>query len=115
MVAPGTELTYRALTQRANGLAERLCALGAGPESRLALLADRPAESIVGMLAILAAGAAYVPLDPTYPDDRLGYVLDDAAVLALIAPSALADRAAACASLRPALAGSCLLYTSRCV
>ena len=77
-------------------------------------------------LAILAAGAAYVPLDPTYPDDRLGYVLDDAAVLALVAPSTLADRAAACAPLRPALARrildigqaptpDCPLYTSRCV
>ena len=108
VIEPDAELTYRELTRRANGLAEQLRGLGAGPESRIALLADRSAESIVGMLAILAAGAAYVPLDPTYPDDRLGYVLDDAAVLALVAPSALADRAAACATLRPALAGRIL-------
>ncbi|MGN6151348.1 MAG: non-ribosomal peptide synthetase, partial [Lysobacteraceae bacterium] len=108
VVEPGAELTYLELTQRANGLAERLRALGAGPESRVALLADRTAESIVGVLGILAAGAAYVPLDPAYPDDRLGYVLDDADVLALVAPSALAARAARCASLRPALAGHLL-------
>jgi amino acid adenylation domain-containing protein/thioester reductase-like protein len=108
VVEPGAELTYRTLTQRANGLAEQLRALGAGPESRVAILTDRSAESIVGLLAILAAGAAYVPLDPGYPDDRLGYVLDDAAVLALVAPSKLANRATACASLRPALAGRIL-------
>ncbi len=108
VIEPDAELTYRELTRRANGLAEQLRGLGAGPESRIALLADRSAESIVGMLAILAAGAAYVPLDPTYPDDRLGYVLDDAAVLALVAPSTLAERATACASLRPALAGRIL-------
>lgn len=108
VIEPDAELTYRELTRRANGLAEQLRGLGAGPESRIALLADRSAESIVGMLAILAAGAAYVPLDPTYPDDRLGYVLDDAAVLALVAPSTLAERAAACATLRPALAGRIL-------
>ena len=108
VVEPGAELTYRTLTQRANGLAEQLRALGAGPESRVAILADRSADSIVGVLGILAAGAAYVPLDPAYPDDRLGYVLDDAEVLALVAPSALAARAAACASLRPALAGRIL-------
>ena len=108
VIEPGAELSYRALTLRANGLAERLRALGAGPESRVALLADRSAESIVGLLAILAAGAAYVPLDPGYPDDRLGYMLDDAAVLALVAPSALSGRATACAALRPALTGRIL-------
>lgn len=108
VIGPDAELTYRGLTQRANGLAEQLRGLGAGPESRIAILVDRSAESIIGVLAILAAGAAYVPLDPAYPDDRLGYVLDDAGVLALIAPSALADRAAACASLRPELAGRIL-------
>ena len=109
VVEPGTELTYRQLTQRANGLARQLRRLGAGPECRVAILADRSAESIVGVLGILATGAAYVPLDPTYPDDRLAYVLNDAAVLALIAPTALAERAAACVTLRPELSGNVLV------
>ena len=109
VVEPGTELTYRQLTQRANGLARQLRQLGAGPECRVAILADRSAESIVGVLGILAAGAAYVPLDPTYPDDRLAYVLNDAAVLALIAPTALAERAATGVTLRPELSGHVLV------
>ena len=93
IVEPRRELTYRQLVQCANGVAQQLVKLGAGPETRIAFLADRSAESLVGMLGILAAGAAYVPLDPLHPADRLAFVLNSASVLALLTPAALRERA----------------------
>jgi myxalamid-type nonribosomal peptide synthetase MxaA len=103
IAAPGVALSYRDLVLAANGVAARLIALGAQPETRVALLADRSADALVGLLGILAAGAAYVPLDPSYPDERLAFVLDDAAALALVAPPALAARAAQVAGGRTVL------------
>src|ERR1700722_17874749 len=93
IVEPGREVTYRELVEEANGLAHRLIRDGVGPESRVALLADRSAESIIGMLGILAAGGAYVPLDPASPPDRLAFVLDNASAAALVTPTALAHQA----------------------
>lgn len=103
IAAPGVALTYRQLVGAANGVAARLLTMGARPETRVALLADRSADALVGLLGILAAGAAYVPLDPSYPDERLGFVLADADVLALVAPPALADRASTVAGARAVL------------
>ncbi|ATE73892.1 non-ribosomal peptide synthetase [Lysobacter capsici] len=86
LIEPGRELTYRELLQRANGLGLALQALGVGAESRVGVLTDRSIEALVAVLGVLAAGAAYLPLDPAHPDERLHFLLDDTAALALVAP-----------------------------
>src|SRR5215472_16639617 len=63
----GRHLTYRELNRRANHLAERLRALGVGPETRVGLCVERSLELVVGVLGAMKAGGAYVPLDPAYP------------------------------------------------
>lgn len=71
---------YRRLNERANVLAGRLIELGARPEARVGVVADRGVDPVVGLLAVLKSGAAYVPLDPTYPADRLDFILTDAGI-----------------------------------
>jgi amino acid adenylation domain-containing protein len=71
-------LTYAELDVAANRLAHRLIALGAGPERLVGLRAQRSADLVVGVLAILKAGSGYLPLDPTHPMDRAQFVLEDA-------------------------------------
>ncbi|WP_431898637.1 non-ribosomal peptide synthetase/MFS transporter [Nonomuraea sp. bgisy101] len=73
----GRSLTYRELDERANQVAGLLTDLGAGP--LVAICAERSLELVVGLLGILKSGAAYVPLDPEYPEDRLAFMLADAA------------------------------------
>ncbi|MBC6447459.1 non-ribosomal peptide synthetase [Actinokineospora xionganensis] len=73
-----TRLSYRELDQRANRLAHLLVARGAGPERFVALAVPRSAELVVAVLAVLKSGAAYVPLDPDYPPERLAYMVADA-------------------------------------
>jgi amino acid adenylation domain-containing protein len=77
-------LTYRELNRRANQLAHRLRALGVGPEARVGICVRRSPEMIVGLLGILKAGGIYVPLDPSYPAERLSFILQDAQVLVLL-------------------------------
>ncbi|MCU6499293.1 amino acid adenylation domain-containing protein [Rugamonas sp. A1-17] len=79
LVYEDKSLSYLDLNKRANRLAHYLRQCGVGPESRIALCADRSLEMIVGLLAILKAGGAYVPIDPTYPADRLAFMLEDSA------------------------------------
>lgn len=98
LVEPGRELSYSQLLQRACGVAQRLHELGVRPESRVAVLTDRSIESIIAVLGVLAAGGAYVPLDPAHPDDRLNFLLTDAAVEVLVTPSAWLARAGALGS-----------------
>ncbi|WP_405813392.1 amino acid adenylation domain-containing protein [Streptomyces sp. NBC_01390] len=74
----GTRLTYRELDARAEQLADRLTAFGAGPEHVVGIALPRTAELVVAVLAVLKSGAAYLPLDPAYPADRLAYIVDDA-------------------------------------
>src|SRR5262249_12965125 len=74
IVAGETTLTCAALEARANQVAHALRAAGIGTDDRVGLCVDRSAELIVGVLGILKAGAAYVPLDPSYPAERLTYV-----------------------------------------
>ncbi|WP_372584385.1 AMP-binding protein, partial [Pectobacterium brasiliense] len=81
-------LTYRELNRRANQLAHHLLSLGVKPDDRVALCVERSLEMMVGLLGILKAGAAYVPMDPAYPAERLAYMLDDAAPVALLTQSA---------------------------
>ncbi|QKY12014.1 non-ribosomal peptide synthetase [Janthinobacterium lividum] len=91
----GTRLSYGALNARANQLAHALLALGIVPDDRVAICAGRGIDMIVAMLGVLKAGAAYVPLDPAYPDQRLAYMLGDCAPAALLVDAALAPRLAA--------------------
>nr|WP_245652987.1 non-ribosomal peptide synthetase [Herbidospora sakaeratensis] len=70
-------LTYRELDLRANHLAHRLCSLGIRPGDRVAVCLEQSAGLAVALLGVLKAGAAYVPLDPEQPDDRLAYLIGD--------------------------------------
>ncbi|ONI84921.1 hypothetical protein ALI22I_31135 [Saccharothrix sp. ALI-22-I] len=73
----GTSLTYRELDERANRLAHHLIAAGARPETLVALEFPRSADLVVAVLGVLKAGAAYLPLDVSYPADRVSYMVDD--------------------------------------
>lgn len=84
-------LTYRELDALSNQLAHLLRALGVGPEKLVALLLGRSASLIVSALGILKAGGAYLPLDPTYPPDRLDAVLRESGSEFLVSRKALAD------------------------
>ncbi|WP_187650806.1 non-ribosomal peptide synthetase, partial [Xenorhabdus indica] len=85
-------LSYAELNQRANQLAHHLLALGVKPDDRVAICVERSPEMVVGLLATLKAGAAYVPLDPTYPLERLAYMLDDATPVVLLTQTSLIER-----------------------
>ncbi|MFJ8626000.1 amino acid adenylation domain-containing protein [Kitasatospora sp. NPDC093550] len=79
-LALGAErLSYAELNARSNRLARLLVERGAGPERFVAIALERSVELIVAQLAVLKAGAAFLPLDPRYPADRIGYMLTDAA------------------------------------
>ncbi|HZU46662.1 MAG TPA: amino acid adenylation domain-containing protein, partial [Mycobacterium sp.] len=86
--------TYRELEEAANRLAHLLAGHGVGPGDCVALLMARSAEAIVAILAVLKAGAAYLPIDPALPDARMQFMLADAAPIAAITTTALADRLA---------------------
>ncbi|MER7548310.1 amino acid adenylation domain-containing protein, partial [Spirillospora sp. NPDC127506] len=78
LVCGDARLTYAELNERANRLAHELIARGIGPEDRVALVLPRTPRIVVAILGVLKAGAAYVPIDPEYPADRIAYMLDDA-------------------------------------
>ncbi|HVT17366.1 MAG TPA: amino acid adenylation domain-containing protein [Thermoanaerobaculia bacterium] len=80
VVCAGRTLTYRELNRRANQLARHLRAGGIAAEAVVAIYMDRSPELIVALLAVLKAGAAYLPLDPATPRERLAFLCDDAAV-----------------------------------
>lgn len=79
LVFGDTSLTYEELNTRANRLARHLRTLGARPGAVVAVSVPRSVELVVSLLAVLKAGAAYLPLDPDYPEQRLAYMLRDAA------------------------------------
>lgn len=85
------EVSYRELNNRANQLARYLRDLGVTPETRVGICLNRSAEMIEAALGSLKAGAAYVPLDPTYPLERLMYMLEDAQISTLISSQELAE------------------------
>lgn len=78
------QLCYAELNRRANRLAHYLRQLGIGPDARVAICVERGFEMIAALLAVLKAGGAYVPLDPGYPPERLRFMLDDCAPVALL-------------------------------
>ncbi|KRP58564.1 non-ribosomal peptide synthetase [Pseudomonas trivialis] len=80
-------LTYQQLNQRANQLAHHLLTLGVQPDDRVAICCRRGPQMLVGLLGILKAGAGYVPIDPAYPAERIAYLLQDSAPVAVLAES----------------------------
>lgn len=89
VVYKNQQLTYRELNQRANQLAHYLQKLGIEPESLVAICIERSLLMVIAILAVLKSGAAYVPLDPGYPKDRLEYVMSDANVQLLLTTETL--------------------------
>jgi amino acid adenylation domain-containing protein len=92
VVFEGQSLTYGELNRRANRFAHRLRAEGLGPEVLVGVCAERSLELVVGLLGILKAGAAYVPLDPSYPDDFLRLMIEDVRAPVLLTQTRLRDR-----------------------
>jgi amino acid adenylation domain-containing protein len=86
----GSSLTYRELDRRANGIAAGLLARGVQPGDLVALFVRRSADMVAGILGILKAGAGYVPVDPSFPADRVAYMLDDSAARCVVSERALA-------------------------
>ncbi|WP_411801495.1 non-ribosomal peptide synthetase, partial [Bacillus atrophaeus] len=74
------ELTYRQLNEAANRLARKLIEHGLQQGQTAAIMNDRSAETVIGMLAVLKAGAAYVPIDPSFPEDRVRFMADDSSI-----------------------------------
>ncbi|WP_338804903.1 amino acid adenylation domain-containing protein [Xenorhabdus griffiniae] len=84
-----SELSYAALNRQANQLAHQLIAAGVRPDDRIAICVDRSLDLIIGLYAILKAGAGYVPLDPEYPAERLAYQLSDSKPVLLLTQRSL--------------------------
>ncbi len=91
VVYEGERLTYAELNRRANQLAHYLIGCGSGPEKLVGLCVERSLELVIAILAILKTGAAYVPLDPAYPADRLSLITKDAGLAMVLTTTSLAD------------------------
>jgi amino acid adenylation domain-containing protein/non-ribosomal peptide synthase protein (TIGR01720 family) len=89
LICEGEQVSYGELNRRSNQLAHYLRELGVGPEVVVGLCMDRSVEMVVGLLGILKAGGAYLPLDPTYPQQRISFMLDDAAPSILLTKQSL--------------------------
>ncbi|WP_218053903.1 non-ribosomal peptide synthetase [Streptomyces rhizosphaericus] len=92
VMGDGGPLTYRELNERANRLARLLIAAGAGPERFVALALPRTPELVVAVLAVLKSGAAYLPVDPAYPAERIAFMLGDIAPDTVVTTGEVADR-----------------------
>ena len=88
----GHSMTYHELEEAANRLAHLLAGCGVGPGQCVGLLVPRSAQAVVAILAVLKTGAAYVPIDPGLPAARIAFLLTDAAPLAALTTTELADR-----------------------
>jgi amino acid adenylation domain-containing protein len=92
LVFEGRSLGYADLNARANRLAHHLIALGVRPESRVAVALERGLDLIVAVLAVLKAGGGYVPLDPAYPAERLGFMLEDSRPRVVLTQASVQER-----------------------
>ncbi|ORA59898.1 non-ribosomal peptide synthetase, partial [Mycolicibacterium insubricum] len=90
----GASVSYRELDEASNRLAYVLVSRGAGPGARVGLLLPRTADGVIAILAVLKTGAAYVPVDPAHPDERVAFVFDDAEPIAVITTADQRDRLA---------------------
>jgi len=93
-------LSYRELNERANQLGHYLQQSGVGPEDFVAVLFERSIEMVIGLLAVLKAGAAFLPLDPGYPEARISYLLADSEASWVLTDASLAARTTATRSRR---------------
>jgi amino acid adenylation domain-containing protein len=89
----GETLTFDELWERSLRLARELVHEGVQPEDRVGLWANQSSDLLIGMIGIMAAGAAYVPLDPSHPRIRLEFIVDDAGMLFIVAPNRLGNAA----------------------
>ncbi|MEV6987196.1 amino acid adenylation domain-containing protein, partial [Sphaerisporangium sp. NPDC051017] len=92
VVAADGELTFAELHERVNRLARVLIGRGAGPERVVAIVVPRSMDMIVALLAVMTTGAAYLPMDPEHPAERLGYMLADADPVAVVTTGQVAGR-----------------------
>ena len=92
VVFEDAQLTYRQLNERANQLAYHLQELGVGPNTLVAVCVERSVEMVVGLLGVLKAGGAYLPLDPSYPTERLEFMLHDSGTPLLLTHQRLRDQ-----------------------
>jgi amino acid adenylation domain-containing protein len=92
LVADDQELCYGELNRRANQLAHYLQSLGVKPNVRVGLCIGRSLDMVVGLLGILKAGGVYVPLDPSYPPERLAFMIEDARAPVLVTLQHIATR-----------------------
>ncbi|MGW2822471.1 non-ribosomal peptide synthase/polyketide synthase [Streptomyces sp. NPDC001443] len=104
LVCGDVELTYRQLNARANRFAHALIARGVGPERTVAVALPRSVESVVAVLGVLKAGAAYLPIDPAYPAARIAFMLDDARPAVTVDDPALVTEVSAWPDTDPAVA-----------
>ena len=91
IVTDTVTLTYDELNRRANQVARHLIAQGVTAGDRVGLLFDKTAETYVALLAVLKVNAAYVPLDPGFPAERIRFILGDANIKTIVSMSAFAD------------------------
>jgi amino acid adenylation domain-containing protein len=92
LVCEGERITFAELDRRAGQVAAYLRARGAGPETLVGICVERSVEMVAGLLGILKVGAAYVPLDPGYPAERLAFMLEDSGVRVLLTQARLRGR-----------------------
>ncbi|SOD20611.1 non-ribosomal peptide synthetase [Nitrosomonas ureae] len=92
LILDDVQLSYAQLNECANRLAHRLIALGVKPESRVGIAVERSIDMVIGLLATLKTGSAYVPLDPDYPQERLNHMIIDSAIELLLTQSPLRNR-----------------------
>jgi amino acid adenylation domain-containing protein/FkbM family methyltransferase len=92
VVCDGQGLTYDELNRRANQVAHSLRATGVGPETIVGLFLERSLDLVVGVLGILKAGGGYLPIDPVYPDDRIGFMLEDSGAAMVVSWGPLRPR-----------------------
>ncbi len=88
LVVGDTSLSYSQLNSRANRIAHYLLGLGVGPETFVGICIDRSIDLIAAVLGVNKAGAAYIPIDPNYPEDRIDYLLENSSVQLVISETA---------------------------